>query len=90
MNGKDRAYITRLGHECPTKNIVQAVNWPPQSPNINPVENIWDNMNRRERHRVLLTLTVVDLRTSLMVECAADQVVKINPLIAFMPLRGTA
>ncbi|KAJ0060265.1 hypothetical protein NL108_006176, partial [Boleophthalmus pectinirostris] len=55
------------------------------SPDMNPIEHLWDNLDRRVCHRIPLPATVVDLRTALLEEWDTIPVAEINALITSMP-----
>ncbi|KAJ0070437.1 hypothetical protein NL108_010553, partial [Boleophthalmus pectinirostris] len=72
--------------ECLVKNNVQVMDWPPYSLDMNPIEHLWDNLDRRVRLRIPLPATVVDLRTAFLEEWDAIPVAEINALITSMPI----
>ncbi|GFX58556.1 transposable element Tcb2 transposase [Trichonephila clavipes] len=47
------------------------MDWPARSPNLNPIEHVWDFLGRRLAARTLPTVTVRELRLALQDEWAA-------------------
>lgn len=68
MHDNALPHIARICQECLAENNVQVMNWPHYSLGMNPIEYLWDNLDRRVRCRIPLPLTVADLRTALSEE----------------------
>ena len=55
--------------------------WPAKSPNLNPFEHLWDNLDQRVRRRPIPPLNVVKLRQVLIQELDSIPQAEINTLI---------
>jgi hypothetical protein len=47
------------------------MDWPAQIPDLNPTENLWDELERRLRSRPQRPTSLTALATALLEECAA-------------------
>jgi transposase len=45
-------HTSKASKEWLEMNKIKILDWPPQSPDLNPIENIWDLIDRRIRKRV--------------------------------------
>ena len=48
---------------------VEELDWPTQSPDLNPVEHLWDELERRLRAKPNRPTSVPDLTNALVAEC---------------------
>ena len=55
---------------------VDELNWPAQSPDLNPIEHFWDELERRLRARPSCPTSVCDLTNALLEEWSK---IPINP-----------
>ena len=62
--------------------------WPAQSPDINPIENVWDHLARRLAKRSVQPTTEDELWEALQEEWYKIDVGYIQKLYASMPRRG--
>ena len=46
-----RAHVARLSMAFLQQNNVNVMNWPPYSPDLSPIEHLWDVLDRRVRNR---------------------------------------
>lgn len=69
------------------ENNVSHISWPPQSPDLNPIENIWDELERRVRKRVPLPTNETELFNFLQDEWSKLDSSVYNNLIESMPRR---
>jgi len=73
-----------------SENDISQLPWPPQSPDLNPIENIWDELERRVRKCVPLPKNETELFDFLQNEWSnIDQSVYCN-LVESMPRRVKA
>ena len=64
--------------------------WPANSPDINPIEHVWDSLDRRLRCRPNLPANVKELRQALIQEWNNIPQAEINTLVNSMCWRCTA
>ncbi|GFX11871.1 transposable element Tcb2 transposase [Trichonephila clavipes] len=50
---------------------IERMDWPARSPDLNPIEHVWDFLGRRLADRTLPPVTIRELRLALQDECAA-------------------
>ncbi|GFV26046.1 transposable element Tcb2 transposase [Trichonephila clavipes] len=66
---------------------IERMDWPPRSPDLNPIEYIWDFLSRRLAARTLPPVTIQELRLALQDEWAAMPQQRIDTLILSMGRR---
>lgn len=66
---------------------IDCLNWPPQSPDLNPIENIWMMMKLARRKRLQFVKNISALEMHVVSEWKSLDVHKINKLIDSMPQR---
>ncbi|GFU36615.1 transposable element Tcb2 transposase [Trichonephila clavipes] len=66
---------------------IERMNWPARSPDLNPIEHVWDFLGRRLAARVLPPVTIRELRLALQDEWAAMPQQLIDTLILSMGRR---
>ncbi|UYV74198.1 hypothetical protein LAZ67_11002402 [Cordylochernes scorpioides] len=68
MDDNARPHRARLVNEYLQSENIRRMDWPARSPDLNPIEHVWDTLGRRigARHPSLRTL--VELRTALLEE----------------------
>lgn len=47
----DPKHTSRLARTFPSDHDVQLLTWPPQSPDLNPIENLWELIDREVRKK---------------------------------------
>ncbi|KFM66705.1 Transposable element Tcb2 transposase, partial [Stegodyphus mimosarum] len=66
---------------------IELMDWPARSPDLNPIEHVWDFLGRRLAARTLPPVTIPELRFSLQDEWAAVPQQLIDTLILSMGSR---
>ncbi|GFU31978.1 transposable element Tcb2 transposase [Trichonephila clavipes] len=66
---------------------IERMDWPTRSPNLNPIEHVWDFLGRRLAARTLPPVTIWELRLALQDEWAAMPQQLIDTLILSMGRR---
>lgn len=64
--------------------------WPALSPDLNPIENLWDQLSRRVEARNSVPQNLIDLRAALQEEWDAMTQQTISPLVNSMRRRCQA
>lgn len=85
-----RPHTARLTTAFFTANNVNTLPWPSLSPDLNPIEQIWDVLDRRLRERANAPATPNELFRALQAEWAAIPQQTIRNIIASMPRRCQA
>jgi|tagenome__1003787_1003787.scaffolds.fasta_scaffold20698186_1 transposase len=71
-------------------NAIPLLPWPPQSPDINPIEHLWDELERRVRGRNVLPKNEDELFDFLLEEWERIPMSKLENLVDSMPRRVQA
>ena len=82
-----RAHVARLSMAFLQQNNVDVMHWPPYSPDLSPIEHLWDVLDRRVRNRPQPPTTRQALRLALIQEWNAIPQAEINRLILSMTRR---
>ncbi|UYV77201.1 hypothetical protein LAZ67_15000099 [Cordylochernes scorpioides] len=69
MDDNARPHRARLVNEYLQSENIRRMDWPARSPNLNPIEHVWDALGRRIGARHPSPRTLVELRTVLLEEC---------------------
>ena len=69
---------------------VEELDWPAQSPDLNPIEHLWDELERLLRARPNRLTSVLDLTNALVAEWKQVPAVKFQHLMESLPRRVEA
>lgn len=90
MHDNARPHVARICQDYLAQNNVRVLNWPPYSPDMNPIEHLWDIMGRQLQRRIPQPGTLAELRAALVEEWNNIPQRQINGLINSMPRRVRA
>ena len=83
-----RPHVARVCQDFLANNNIVPLNWPPYSPDLSPIEHLWDELDRRRiRRRRNTPNTLGQLRTALLEEWENIPMRKINALVNSMQRR---
>ena len=82
-----RPHVARVCQDYLRQNNVQCLDWPAYSPDLNPIEHLWDILDRRVRRRDPEPATVRQLRQALQEEWDRITQAEIRQLIDSMHRR---
>ncbi|UYV73074.1 hypothetical protein LAZ67_10001746, partial [Cordylochernes scorpioides] len=68
MDDNARSHRARLVNEYLQSENIRRMDWPARSPDLNPIEHVWDALGRRIGARHSSPRTLVELRTALLEE----------------------
>lgn len=87
MHDNARPHAARITHQYLNEVNIPVMEWPALSPDVNPIEHVWDMLGRRMRNRVPAPLTLNQLRQALLEEWELIPQADIRHLILGMPRR---
>ena len=87
MHDNARPHTARITVNNFTRLGIPVLPWPAKSPDLNPIEHLWDELERRLRARPVLPTTLQKLSAALDQEWAAIPQDKIRKLIYSMRSR---
>ena len=79
-----RTHVARLSMAFLQQNNVNVMHWPPYSPDLSPIEHLWDVLDRRVRNSPQPPTTLQTIRLALMQEWNAIPHAETNRLILSM------
>ena len=82
-----RPHVARVCRDFLNQNNVIPLDWPPYSPDLSPIEHLWDELDRRVRSRRHVPNNVQQLTAALQQEWNHMPLRKINALINSMANR---
>ena len=80
-------HVARVCQDFLANNNIVPLDWPPYSPDLSPIERLWDELDRRMRRRRNTPNTFGQLRTALLEEWENIPMRKINALVNSMQRR---
>ncbi|KAJ4449204.1 hypothetical protein ANN_00601 [Periplaneta americana] len=84
------AHVSATITQWYTENNVHGLDWPAQSPNLNPIEHLWGELDRRLRSREMRPTSIVQLSAMLREEWRRIPVDILHKLVESMPDRMAA
>lgn len=87
MQDNARPHVARVVNEYLDEVGIERMVWPACSPDLNPIEHLWDQLQRRIRRRPVLPDSLHDLRIALQEEFDAIPQEFVTNLIDSMPNR---
>ena len=82
-----RPHVARVCQDFLANNNIVPLDWPPYSPDLSPIEHLWDELDRRVRRRRNTPNTLRQLQTALLEEWENIPMKKINALVNSMQRR---
>ncbi len=80
-------HVARVCQDFLTNHNINPLDWPPYSPDLSPIEHLWDEMDRRVRGRRNALATLDQLRAALLEEWDNIPMRRINALMNSMHRR---
>ena len=90
MDDNARPHRARIVDTCLRQHHVTRMDWPACSPDLNPIEHVWDQLGRAVRQRLNINSTLVDLRRYMLEEWDRLPMAKLQRLIHSMRRRCDA
>ncbi|GFX64354.1 transposable element Tcb2 transposase [Trichonephila clavipes] len=87
MDGNAPCHRTVAAEQLLESEDIERMDWPARSPDLNPIEHVWDFLGRRLAARTLPPVTIRELRLALQDEWAAMSQQLIDTLILSMGRR---
>ena len=89
MDDNARPHRANIVNECLESEDITRMEWPAFSPDLNPIEHVWDMLGRRVAARQPPPTCVPELRRALLAEWSDLPQDQIDNLILSMPRRCT-
>lgn len=90
MQDNARPHTARVTREFLQERQIEVMEWPALSPDLNPIEHLWDMLDRRIRNRPAAPQTIQQLTDALLEEWERIPQEDIRRLIRSMPRRCAA
>jgi transposase len=90
MHDNARPHVARIVNEYLDEVELNRLVWPPKSPDLNPIEHVWDMVGRRVRSRIPAPANLRELSVAVVQECDEIDQNDIRHLIEGMPRRMEA
>ena len=82
-----RPLVARVCQDFLANNNIVPLDWPPYSPDLSPIEHLWDELDRHVRRRRIIPDILGQLQTALLEEWENIPMRKINALVNSMQMR---
>jgi transposase len=82
-----RSHVARVCQDFLADHNINPLDWPPHSPDLSPIEHLWDEMDRRVRGRRNAPATLDQIRAALLEEWDNIPMRRINALMNSMHWR---
>ena len=82
-----RPHVARVNMRYLQNNNIDVLEWPSVSPDLSPIEHLWDKLDRRIRRRLVQLQTLQALTQALIQEWAAIPMITVRRLIRSMRRR---
>jgi hypothetical protein len=90
QHDNERCHVARVCQDFLNQNHIRVLPWAALSPDLSPIEHLWDELGRRVRHRQNPPETLQELRDGLVQEWNNIPQVFIQRLISYMCRRYEA
>ncbi|GFU80550.1 transposable element Tcb2 transposase [Trichonephila clavipes] len=87
MDNNTRPHRANIVYECLQSKDITRMDWPAYSPDLNPIEHVWNMLGRRVVARQSLPTCLLELQRSLLEEWCNISQDQIDNLILSMPRR---
>lgn len=87
MHDNARPHTARVTLDFLQERRIQTMDWPPLSPDLNPIEHVWDMLDRRVRRRPNVPQTIQQLTQALVEEWEIIPQEDLRRLVRSMPRR---
>ena len=90
QHDNSRPHTARATVDFLANQNVTVLPWPSKSPDLNPIEHLWDELDRRMHSRQPAPQTLQQLQQAIEQECGRIPQDRIRRLIEYMPRRVRA
>jgi transposase len=83
----DKKHVSQMAKDWFEDHNVTLLDWPSQSPDLNPIEHLWENLKRRLNNYPTFPTSIYELQQRIEVEWKRTPVEDCSDLVASMPDR---
>jgi hypothetical protein len=87
MDDNARPHRARIVQHCLQQEAVQTIPWPAISPDMNPIEHVWDSVGRKINQRNPKCQYIDELRTAILQEWQQSPQERLRRLVRSLPMR---
>jgi transposase len=87
MDNNARPHRARIVNQYKQQEAIDTIPWPAMSPDMNPIEHVWDYIGQRLNHRNPQCQNLAELRTSMVKEWQNFPQYKLRRLVHSMKQR---